>query len=207
MRKRSRLVISAFAGVVLCCSPAHADAGLPMLALTWPIAIDALIPVILIEAYVFKCHGFPFLWSLKWNAIANVASTLIGIPLTWGILFVLELAFGYSGLPWPGIDTLAGKVLTLIVETPWLAPWGNAWPVWIVPTAFLILLVAYFFVSWRVETMIIRSFNRDRDRKAISRACLRANLITYALLALFPVSLFFQARWPDWVFWFGRLIW
>ena len=205
MRKRIRLFIGAFAAVALGCSPAYADAGLPMLALTWPVAIDDLIPVILIEAYVFKRSGFPFLWSLKWNAIANVASTLIGIPLAWGAYFALELAVAYSHIPWPKMRQAWDNVLGVLLTAPWLPPW-NPWPSWIVPAAYLILLVPFFFVSWRLESSVIRWFNAQYDRRSISRACLRANLASYALLTLFPISLFWVS-YPRWLFWEGRLFW
>ena len=190
-------------GIVLICtalcllpSSAYADAGLPMLALTLPAAVIALVPVILIEAYVFKRRGFPFWWALKWNTVANAASTIAGVPLTWGILVVLEMlaarALFASGIGFPSWDTWPGKALSVILQAPWLAPWENPSDAWIVPTAFLILLVPFFLVSWLLETLIIRGFNPSYDRKAISRACLRANLISYALLALYPISLFWR---------------
>jgi hypothetical protein len=214
MKRQIRLScgVAVLACACLIPSAAYADAGLPMLALTWPIAIDALVPVILIEAYIFKRRGFPFGWSLKWNAIANIASTLIGIPLAWIAYLAVEMGAAYSlaawqpKIPWLEGDTLAGKIVGVILTAPWLPPWGDQWPSWIVPAAFLILLVPFFFVSWRFETIIIRGFNRQYDRKSISRTCLRANLASYTLLAIFAVSMIW-VDYPSWLFRACRLFW
>lgn len=35
--------------------------------------------------------------SVTSSILANVASTLAGIPITWGLLFVIELAVSQSG--------------------------------------------------------------------------------------------------------------
>lgn len=92
---------------------------------------------------------------------------------------------------WPGMSTPLRRAVMVFIEAPWLGPWGDRYPSWVIPTAYLILLVPFCIASWLCEMLIIRSLNRALDRKAISRACLRANLASYALLALYPVSLYF----------------
>ncbi len=78
-----------------------------MLFVTWPGMLLALIPIVGIEAWIMR----PRLTltpgkALRLSAIANLVSTVVGIPLTWVVLVGLELlstdggiAFGL-GTPW-----------------------------------------------------------------------------------------------------------
>ena len=179
---------------ISCLAPvsAYADVGVPMLAITMPAFFLALIPVIFIEAYVFKRAGFPFKWSLKWNAIANVVTTIIGIPLTWALLVVLEMNSVGGGCQ-ESVSTLPQKIYDVITRAPWLCPFESELH-WMVPTASLILLIPFFFISWKIESLIIRKRNKPLDQSLINKTSLRANLTSYALLALYPVSMFFLMR-------------
>lgn len=46
-----------------------------------------------------------------------------------------------------------------------------------------ILLIPFFFVSWLIEYYVSRLFMREVERKALRQAVLRANLVSYGLLA------------------------
>jgi hypothetical protein len=144
--------------------------------------------VILIETYVFRRAGFPLGWALTWNAIANTATTLIGIPATWFVLWGLNLLIVGSECGEP-IRTLGERIVWTAIRAPWLCPTGEA-AAWTVPLAFLFLLVPFFLISWQIESLIIRLANKRRDPQAIDRACLRANLTTYALLSLYAALLY-----------------
>jgi hypothetical protein len=58
--------------------PASADAGVPMLFVTFPAMVIALIPIVLVETIIFakflKARAAPFAKSV---AIANVDSTIV----------------------------------------------------------------------------------------------------------------------------------
>lgn len=171
--------------VVLYPAIAHADTGIPMLAVSLPAFVIMLIPVIWVEAMIFKHAGFDYDWALKWSGIANIVTTVIGVPMTWGVLTTLEL-IATDGGHCPSLDTLSEKIRGVLISAPWLCP--DEERQWLVPAAYLVLLVPFFLVSWKVESFIIRRGNRHLDPLSIDRTCLRANLVSYVLMALFPLS-------------------
>jgi hypothetical protein len=70
-----------------------ADIGVPMIFVQWPLMLFALVPVIAIEALVV-CKGLtlPYGRAFAGSAKANVVSTLVGVPVAWGLMLILELA-------------------------------------------------------------------------------------------------------------------
>jgi len=72
--------------------PAKADVGVPMLAVTWPGMLLALIPIVLLEAWVLNRRlRLSARRSLKFSIWANLASTVVGVPVTWGVLLFSRL--------------------------------------------------------------------------------------------------------------------
>lgn len=180
---------------------AEANAGLPMLAVAWPAFLFGLIPVIALEAVIFWIRGFPFFWSLKWNAVANAVTTLAGIPMTWLALLVVEfgIAIGFGILNLDPITVPAPvesilHILGFVFMAPWLGPFGRD-ENWIVPAAMLVLMVPFFVMSYWIESRILMarsaSLDGDVEEKRVRRTCLIANAFTYALLALYPAWMFF----------------
>jgi hypothetical protein len=77
--------------MVMLGNPVLANIGLPMVAVYLPPAWLALLPIIFIESvYGTWRYNFPFGRSLTAQSIANCFSTLIGIPITWVILVLVE---------------------------------------------------------------------------------------------------------------------
>lgn len=71
--------------------PMLADMGLPMVAVYLPAAWLALVPIILIEAaYGSLRYHLYFPRAVLAQAAANSLSTLIGIPITWSVLVLLQ---------------------------------------------------------------------------------------------------------------------
>src|SRR5580704_6315483 len=69
-----------------------ADAGVPMIVFTLPALLMLLLPVILIEGFLCKKWLGLSTWeAMKSNAVANLASTIVGMPLAWGIMLAVEL--------------------------------------------------------------------------------------------------------------------
>ncbi|MBK9766561.1 MAG: hypothetical protein IPP63_05835 [Chloracidobacterium sp.] len=68
------------------------DMGLPMIIPSLALMAVALVPIVLIEAFVVRSALRTDTKKLISVATANVASTFIGIPATWFLLYVLELA-------------------------------------------------------------------------------------------------------------------
>jgi hypothetical protein len=75
--------------------PLLADAGIPMIAITLPGMLLLLAPVIALETIVIrKQTAIPFKSVLKANALANIASTILGMPLAWLAMLLLEFVTG-----------------------------------------------------------------------------------------------------------------
>ncbi len=176
--------------------PARADAGIPMLAVTWPAMLVALLPIIAIEALVLKSRlKLSLQVTAKAAALANVVSTVAGIPVTWLILAVLEFLFTRGGTAF-GLATPLRRFLSVTIQAPWLVPYGPSEMRWMVPTAALALIPPFFLASWLLETLIVSASLRKRnldlwkphDPRARSRvlrsSVFRANIASYAMLAI-----------------------
>ena len=177
--------------LLLISNPANADIGLPMLFVTLPAMLIALVPVVLVEAFVLSRRlNFTFADVLKPVAYANTFSTLIGVPLTWVALAALEL--GTGGSSFDGFETTRQKLLAVTWQAPWLMPHGaHDYELrWMMPTAMLVLLVPFFFASWLSEYLVMLLFVKTISRSQLSRGMLAANLASYVLLLLCVAFLF-----------------
>lgn len=165
---------------------AHANAGVPMLFLAMPALLISLVPIIAIETlYIAKSLGLQFGQSLKTVSISNVASTIIGIPLTWFLLVVIQMVTGGGGSY--GIDSVMGKLLAVTWQAPWLIPYEEDLS-WMIPVAGLVLLIPFFFVSWCSEYFVSKKINKSIPSLNIRLKVRNANLITYSLLAAWPIG-------------------
>jgi hypothetical protein len=174
-------------------SPACADAGLPMVAVFLPSAWLLLIPIILIESWygTARCR-VPFKRSLLAQTAANALSTIIGLPITWGIVLlsgVLVLGPVIQRVPWLAIPLFP---LELLAGSAWLGPGvGDHW--WSVPLSVGLLCVPFFAMSVAAEGFVVRRFFPTMTREVIRHWVLRSNLITYALLIVVTTATSF---WP-----------
>lgn len=165
---------------------AYANAGVPMLFLAMPAFLISLVPIIAIETlYISKSLRLPFGQSLKTVSISNVASTIIGVPLTWLLLVVIQMVTGGGGAY--GIDSVMGKVLAVTWQAPWLIPYEDDLN-WMIPVAGLVLLVPFFFASWWSEYFVSKKINKSLPSLNIRDKVRNANLITYSLLAAWPIG-------------------
>lgn len=165
---------------------AYANAGVPMLFLAMPAFVISLVPIIAIEAvYISKGLEITIGQSLKTVSISNVVSTIIGIPITWFLLVAIQVVTG--GGDAYGIDTVMGKLLAVTWQAPWLIPYEDDLN-WMIPVAGLVLLVPFFFVSWWSEYFVSKKINKTLPLLSIRRKVRNANLITYTLLAAWPVG-------------------
>lgn len=168
--------------VFLVPKPALANVGLPMLVWTMPVMIVALLPIIVIEAYVIKkICALQIKKSLIYSGIANLVSTFTGIPTSYIILVVthIPLASALSSMteinPWTDV----------FINFLWMSPLSEAWMYMV---AMMILLVPFFFVSWWTEYFVVQKLNKSLEKKLLKTAFFKANLLTYALLMLYPIT-------------------
>ncbi len=170
-----RRPVSACRAVALLCAiaiPSQADAGIPMLAIAWPGMFLALIPVVLIEAWVLKPRlCLTMRKALKLASVANLASTVVGVPIAWGVYLALQL--GVTG----SIADRLGS-LGLILGAAWIGPvdFQN----WIIPAATLSLFPGFFLASWVTEFKLLSVFLPEISGKTVRSAGFRANVASYA---------------------------
>ncbi|WP_444938922.1 hypothetical protein [Microbulbifer sp. JMSA002] len=184
MHKSSKILLAFLA--LLAPGIAYANAGVPMLFLAMPTFLVSLVPIIAIETlYISKGMTLPLVQSLKTVSISNVASTIIGIPLAWLLLVLIQLVTGGGGVY--GIDSLMGKILAVTWQAPWLIPYEEDLN-WMIPAAGLILLIPFFFASWWSEYFISQKLNKTLPSVSVKIKVRNANLITYSLLAVWPIG-------------------
>jgi hypothetical protein len=183
------LVCRVFATLVaLWPGSARADAGVPMLALVWPSAWALFIPVCVIEALVAsRLFGLPFLQAAKLSLAANAWSTLVGIPLTWLALVLVEVAGG-AGYSLVDARPAPAWVLLSPIFAPWLGPGAHRWHVF---AAAAFLCVPFMLVSIRVERWSAAKRIPRGDARRWARV---ANLATYLPIIAILLALTVYAR-------------
>ncbi len=162
-------------------SAASANAGVPMIFLVMPALGVSIIPIILIEGiYLSKTLELSAFRALRTTTFSNLASTLVGIPLTWLLLVLIQMFAGGGGAF--GLDTTLGKVLSVTLQAAWLIPYESELH-WMIPIAGLVLLVPFYFVSWWSKYLVSRMILKDHTAQRIKAEVRNANIITYTLLA------------------------
>ena len=173
---------------MLLCIPglASANAGVPMIFLAMPALGLSIIPIIIIEAiYLSKKLELAAPSAFKTTSISNLVSTIVGIPLTWLLLVLIQMLAGGGGAF--GLDTTLGKVLSVTFQAAWLIPYESDL-YWMIPVAGLVLLVPFFFVSWWSEYFVSKKMLKEHSSQKVKIAVRNANIITYALLTLWPIG-------------------
>jgi hypothetical protein len=188
MRVFSR-ILAVFVLCLVLPSFAKADTGLPMILVEWPAVILALVPVVLIEAAVYRRRlGTAYAKALDSAGVANLASTFIGHPLAWILRLIgqfvltllLMLVLKLVGEPSEAsMDSVPAKLVEVAVYSAWLPGEGAPW-MW--PAASLVGLVPAFFVSVYSEAWVLRRLMKGEDRHTILALSYRANLASYVLL-------------------------
>ncbi len=159
-----------------------ANAGVPMIYLALPPMAGLIIPVIIIEALyaketlnvISKCRCYSGI------LIANLISTFIGWPLAWVTLVAIELATG--GGSGYGLESPIQVLLTLTLGAAWLVPYSEAVLSWLIPSAMVVLLIPFFFVSVYSERIILLFAWKHVEWKTIKRFSWRCHLASYGFL-------------------------
>ena len=171
-----------------------ADVGIPMIAFTLPAMIILLIPIIVVEGLLCKKWLRLTWWqAMKSNALSNLASTAIGVPIAWAVMFGL----GYGTISLLDRANLIEKwhsplayVISIFLGSAWIPPTADD-TLWTVPAATLCLLVPFFLASYAIEYAVVAwmvgmpeggppNVTYPRVRIAVRNA----NLVTYGLMFL-----------------------
>jgi hypothetical protein len=156
--------------------------GVPMIFITLPWMLVALLPIIAVETLVLARRlALPGHTILKAAAASNALSTLIGIPVAWVMLVALQMGTG-GGTAY-GIGTPITKFLAVTWQAPWLIPYESDLD-WMVPAASVVLLVPFFLASLSIELRVNRWMLPGAEGSILRRATWDANLVTYGLLAV-----------------------
>jgi hypothetical protein len=166
---------------------ALADIGLPMIFVQWPLMLYALVPVIVLESLlVRRWVSLTYQEAFVGASIANVVTTLAGVPLAWGAMLAIEI--GTMGPLSAAADEwhwrLEGpvfQVIGFILSVAWLPPLQDYFN-WVVPLSVAALLVPSFFISVWLERLVCVKMWVTCDEAAVRRGVYRANLASYLLL-------------------------
>lgn len=152
----------------------------------WPMYWLLLIPMVIVEYYVARSYLSIGLTKIFWPiATANIFSVLIGIPIVWGFLALIEFVLFPQFLePVANILSPLQLMLNVTLGAAWIAPYAKHL-FWSVPVAAMFLLIPFYFVSVWIESFIlVRVFKISNEAAPVKKACWRANLVSYLLLFL-----------------------
>jgi hypothetical protein len=170
-----------------------------MLFILAPVFMGALMPMIVIEACVFRMGNFSWKESFKWSTIANILTTFFILPLVWGFFLSLQMMIrALQGAACPSIDTVFQKIAVVLLQFSWLCtsehPYDGALG-WLIPASCGILLVLFFLASLKFKAFCIQKMSPNSNPNAINRRVLIANAILYGELGLLPIIGLFYFFW------------
>jgi hypothetical protein len=147
-----------------------------------PTMVVALIPIIAIESAVARAFtAVSFSRIVRGVAVANAVSTLIGIPIAWGAMLILNIVA--TGGTTHGFDTPWNAFKTVVLQASWLVPYEDQLH-WLVPAATMVLLIPYYLASVVSERLVLRRIFKDQSPQIISKAAWSMNGVSYAILVV-----------------------
>jgi tetratricopeptide (TPR) repeat protein len=164
-------------------SAAYADAGIPMIVVTFPAMIALLIPVALIEAAIYsRILEIKYKNTILPSFFSNLISTIIGIPLAWFFMLAIEIITGTTGSL--DLSTTLGKITAVTLQAAWIVPYESKELSWIMPLAAAVGLIPAYFISILIEFRVVRNFFKDKEAIEIRKAVKKANILSYNLLII-----------------------
>jgi len=119
--------------------------------------------------------------------IANLESTIIGIPLAWLGTLLVEMAVAVIFMMMPDSITRANNVFAAafasIVGAAWLGP-DEKYGYWTIPLACLVLLIPFYFVTWWYVYSSVKWQMKETNPMMFKIAARNLNLLSYGLLAV-----------------------
>lgn len=143
---------------------ASANAMVPLLFLSMPFMLAALVPIIILEGWIlYKRLGISFKKAVLACGVANVATTVIGYPLAGILMLMAEDIFipGGGGL----FGIVSSFSTALLID-------------------FALSYILAFFISVLFEYLILRKFFKSSDKRELKKAVWLGNAISYVLFIL-----------------------
>lgn len=181
---RRSLVVLGVGVVLILGAPtaASADVGIPMLYFVYPALVLLLLPIIVLEALPARTVlGCSLPAALKVSAAANALSALVGVPVTWLALLLVEVAAMAVFSQFPQPPRILGGILGFSLGSAWLSPVREAWPI---DVAAMVLCVPFYFMSVWVEARVARRLLPSATDESVRRWSRQANLLSYSLILL-----------------------
>ena len=181
------------AAVVACCpATARADAGIPMLPVTYHTMLFFLLLVIIIEMIYLQARlKPPIMRTLIAVATVNAATTGLGFPLAWLVYKILDMWAGFPGGQSGVFSDM--QFVPLWVCTKLFPDWaGTHNQVWAIMALFVTLLIPSYLLTRILKTWVFEWYDLLRYEGDIRPAILVANRLSYLLLAFTGCLLLFR---------------
>ncbi len=186
-------------GMFLLFSPNIASANLviPVIVSMYPVMFLALIPVIIVEGYIFhKKLQMPIKQAMSISTKINSITTVIGFPFVWFSTLIISpfffLFFSLLGLDMPsnliGYMSCISMISDNCIDT--LSP--DTIDTHMLPI-FLFQIVQYIFacfITIYLEYLLFKRFCKTFNLQEIKHTVALANVISYFLIVAIPLSMF-----------------
>lgn len=182
---RNWLPAALLLGVFLTAFPAlaHADAGIPMLPVRYPVILLYLLPVILIETIYLKSQ---LNTNVRRTLIAvtgiNIVTTGIGYPLMYFLYVGLDQLLHFPEGVGPALTRLGWVPMWMTVQI--FPDWtGLQRSVWVMLVMFLILLLPGYVLTGLVKSWLLHGYDLLNFRGNVKSAVWMATRLSYLFLA------------------------
>ena len=181
------------AAVLACCpATARADAGIPMLPVTYQTMLFFLLLVVIIEVIYLQAR---LRTRLRRTLIAvttvNAAAAGLGFPLAWLIYKILDSWAGFPGGQSGVFSDMQFVPLWVCIKMfpDWAGTHGQ---VWLIMAMFVTLLIPSYLLTRILKSWVFDWYDLLRYDGDIKPAILMANRLSYLLLALTGCMLLFR---------------
>lgn len=176
-------------------SPAvQANSGIPLLVAIEPFLAFSLVPIILVEVCILRTKlKSDWRETIKAVTLSNLVSTLIGIPMIWAIILIIELfliLITAFALP----SSFQSPYITLLAPA-WIFPmekWGLQEKI-ITTWAISYVMVVFYFVSSWIEAKINCRFLEHYNSLLVKQITWKANIYSYGFLLVIGMGYCFSA--------------
>ena len=156
---------------------AFADGGIPMIFLGYPFILAVFFCVCAIETWFYiRSLQIKTAELVLPVILANLASTVLGYPIAWILLFGLQ-ALNTRGYDL-GFSYIWMKILAITLQSSWPS---ESEMHWMNPIVGMVGLIPTYFLSVWIEFLVLKKFSFGKS-KIPKKAVWRANLFSYAFL-------------------------
>ncbi len=159
------------------------NVGIPVIAITYPGFAVLLLPIIITEYFIIKSIiNTEKKTIIVSTVVSNSVSTLIGVPLAWAVLLILEIVTtSTSAIQSEGLMYFVGSIA---LQSAWMQSLNDNY--WMLPASVIINLIPAYFLSKYSEYIITKKMIKTVEKDQIKKAVFKANNITY--VSLFAIA-------------------